>query len=39
MEELIRKLTEAISDFNRYIKNEYSAINENALITISKPLQ
>lgn len=29
MEELIRKLTEAISDFNRYIKNEYSAINKN----------
>ena len=29
MEELIRKLTEAISDFNRYIKTEYSAINKN----------
>lgn len=29
MEELIRKLTEAIADFNRYIKNEYSAINKN----------
>lgn len=29
MEELIRRLTEAISDFNRYIKNEYSAINKN----------
>lgn len=29
MEELIRKLTEAISDFNKYIKNEYSAINKN----------
>ena len=29
MEELIRKLTEAISDFNRYIQNEYSAINKN----------
>lgn len=29
MEELIRRLTEAISDFNKYIKNEYSAINKN----------
>lgn len=29
MEELIKKLTEAISDFNKYIKNEYSAINKN----------
>lgn len=29
MEELIRKLTEAISDFNRYIQNEYSALNKN----------
>ena len=29
MEELIRKLTEAIADFNRYIQNEYSAINKN----------
>lgn len=29
MEELIRKLTEAISDFNSYIKNEYSSINKN----------
>lgn len=29
MEELLRKLTEAISDFNRYIKTEYSAINKN----------
>lgn len=29
MEELIRKLTEAISDFNKYIQNEYSALNKN----------
>lgn len=29
MEELIRKLTEAIADFNKYIRNEYSAINKN----------
>lgn len=29
MEELILKLTNAINDFNKYLKNEYSSINKN----------
>lgn len=29
MEELILKLTQAINDFNKYLKNEYSSINKN----------
>lgn len=29
MEELLQKLSDAINDFNKYIKNEYSAINKN----------
>ena len=29
MEELLLKLTQAINDFNKYLKNEYSSINKN----------